>query len=236
MLGVMIAEDNSLFREELVKEVANQGCFEILFVAEKGEDLLDAFNKKPVEVIFLDIGLPDMSGIEVARKIRESNINSEIIFVTSYQGFTKEAIEFYALDYLVKPLDKERLYKSLDIIKKKYGKKEQFIAFDYEGKTVYVKVNDVVFVEALRNRTKIYAVNGEYLAALSLKEISLMLPKDYFCQTSRSYVVSISKVESVKKVSRDSYYIFFRGTKEQAVLTEKYYKCFRETYKKFFKR
>ena len=105
MKSILVVDDDPLIRKTLSSHLSKEG-FEVI-LAEDGEEGLRKFEESPVELVILDIRLPDMNGLEVLLKLREKSENAQIIIMTAYDDMktTVEAIKLGAFEYLVKPLD-----------------------------------------------------------------------------------------------------------------------------------
>ncbi len=122
MLKVMIVDDESLFREALIKTIPwNDYGFEVCCEAENGLDALEKINEFKPDVALVDINMPMMDGIELAAEIKESGMDIRVIIITGYSEFeyARKAIEVGVDNYLLKPIDEEQLIKVLDSVKKK---------------------------------------------------------------------------------------------------------------------
>ncbi|WP_366922469.1 LytTR family DNA-binding domain-containing protein [Metallumcola ferriviriculae] len=227
VIRTMIAEDNRWFREQLADEIASFNGIEVAFTAANGEEFLNVFEDIKPELVILDINMPKISGVEVARVIRKRSRDTEIIFITSYEQFMKEAFALYAADYITKPLDKKRLKQTLFRIKRKLNGNDKIIQFN-TGETVeIVKQNELYFVEAYNKKTLVYTAAKVITANYSLKDMEEMVDKDLFFKTGRSYLVNLTKIASVRPSTRTSFAIFFKGKDYTAYLSKRLYQEFR---------
>lgn len=225
MIRGVIAEDNLCFRESLEQLIKSRGDIEIVFCSDTGEAILSYFQDQDADVAFLDIGLLDMSGLEVARCIRAQSPLCELIFITSHDQYVRDAVGLYAADYIAKPLDEKRLHETLDrIVLKSFGT-DRTLEVSTERGIMYIPENEIFAIEALRKRVVIYWKKGITEANHSLREIQSRLGANFF-RSSRSYLVNVKKVTGIKPYSRSCYELTFVN-RISAYLAKEYYDEFR---------
>lgn len=230
MLNCAIAEDNLCFRNTLEEIVKSWEGIKLSYCTDTGRDLLNYLGQNETDLVFLDIGLPDLSGLEVARTIRAQDPLCEIIFITSHNQYIREAVEVYAADYITKPLDVRRLRETMDrIIKRNSGTEKTLEVSTREG-TKYISENKIFMIEAMGRKVRIYRGKDELEANHSLREMQARLSSRFF-RSSRSYLVNIEKVTGIRPCSRTSYEIEFANSCK-AYLTKGLYENFRCQVKK----
>ena len=166
---------------------------------------LQFLQSNPVDLIFLDIKMPGMNGIELARTIPR---NTLVIFVTAFAEFAVDSYEVEAVDYLVKPVDEKRFHKAVE---KALAYHELLITHDknatgeitseyifVKADRRFVKINfaDIVFVEALKDYIIIQAAGQRVITRMNLKAIQEQLPAATFIRVSKSYIINIRHITS----------------------------------------
>lgn len=168
-------------------------------------EIITRFNP---DVIFLDIEMPDVSGIELMRK--KITASALPVFITSHPEFALESYELDAFDYLLKPVSSERFARCAFRLRDFYQMKNKSFAFDEEQDNDFIIIkqgydkykiptHDIVYLEAMRDYTKITTVTGHYLVLTTLNGITEKLPSDTFVRIHRSYVVNRKKVDAIQK-------------------------------------
>ncbi len=156
----------------------------------------------PVDLLFLDINMPAISGIDFYKKVSE---NTMAIFTTAYSEYAVECFNLSAIDYLLKPFEFSRFLKAVEkakeyseFLSKKDSKHQHlFVKVDYS--VVKVALNEILYIEGLDNYLNIHFDNGKkLLVRMSMKGISEKLPADEFIRVHRSFIVPFSKVISVR--------------------------------------
>ncbi len=185
----------------------------------------------PVDLLFLDINMPDISGTDLVRSLEKKPL---IIFTTAYKKFAWEGFELEAFDYLLKPIDHKRfsrsVQKAIDYFNYKNNRlnePEESIFVHSEYKLVKISLQDVEYIESLEDYIKIHLLSAKpILTLMPLKKILEKLPPDKFKRIHRSYIVAVDKVmaianRKVKLVSNrelpvsDTYTAFIQDWKKQ---------------------
>lgn len=170
-------------------------------------------NENEVDVIFLDIQMPDLSGIELARILsgRNSGNSPSIIFTTAFDQFALEGYKLDVVDYLLKPFGYEDFIrganKALNLAKLKANpidttsNEEDYVYLKVEFQTVKIACSNIKYIEGLKDYAKLHLVNSEksILSLITLKALEEKLPKVKFMRIHRSFIVSLDKVTSVTK-------------------------------------
>lgn len=198
MIIVAICEDERYILEELRKKVEKYINRKSLDASIKtftsGEELLKA--KKKFDIILLDLMLPGIDGLEVARQI---SCRSRIIFVTSYREYAVEAFDANAVHYLVKPVTEERLFSALDrAVNQTEQMDNQALILIKSGKTQVIFIRDILYCEVFNHQVRIHTVHGtyDYFGTLDMLETKL---DERFFRCHRSFVVNMSCVAGQEK-------------------------------------
>jgi len=227
MINVAIVEDDLFFQEELAKLLVSVPEIDLTGTFSNGEDFLSFVQKHPPQLLFLDIGLPGISGIEVADHVRKEFPYMEIVFITADENHSRDAFRLYASDYISKPLDTNRLYQTLTRIMKKPPIPEKKIELKCGDTIEILNQEDIFLVQAFIKKTLVYTGSRTLSCSQSLKEIAAQLNNEMFFRTNRSYLVNVRLVDAVKICSRTSYEVFFKGKEYRAYLQKKLYPEFR---------
>ena len=198
MIIVAICEDERYILEELRRKVEKYINRKSLDASIKtfmsGEELLKA--KKKFDIILLDLMLPGIDGLEVARQI---SCRSRIIFVTSYREYAVEAFDANAVHYLVKPVTEERLFLALDrAVNQTEQMDNQSLTLMKSGKTQVIFIRDILYCEVFNHQVRIHTVHGtyDYFGTLDMLETKL---DERFFRCHRSFVVNMNCVAGQEK-------------------------------------
>ena len=173
-------------------------------------EALDIIQKEKVDLIFLDINMPDITGIDLVKNLDNKPL---VIFTTAYSDYAVQGFELNAIDYLVKPFLFERFFKAANKAYELFNlhNKNQnnaskidnkiddyiFVKADYSSVKIYLK--DILFVEGLKDYIKIHIKDKRILTLITMKKIEEKLPSSMFIRVHRSYIVAIDKIESIQR-------------------------------------
>ena len=162
---------------------------------------LQLLNSKTVDLIFIDVEMPDISGIDFVNSL---NIKPLIVFTTAYEEYALKGYDLDIIDYLLKPIRFERFLKSVNkahaiLNPETKSKPQDYLLVKSEYKTVRIPFNDILYIEGLKDYVKIITSDKTVLTRLNVKGIHLKLPNDQFIRVHRSFIVSRSKIDTFQK-------------------------------------
>lgn len=201
----IIIDDEPIARNGITKMVNSITQLELLNTFNNAESAIVFLQNTEIDLIFLDINMPGMNGIEFARTIPK---NTLVIFTTAYSEYAVDSYELDAVDYLVKPIETTRFRKAVDkaivyhdLLMNEESKRVEKVADDYlfvKSDRRFYKVNlaDILFIEALKDYIIIQMENNRIITRMTIKNIYEWLPKDVFMRVNRSFIVSITKIDS----------------------------------------
>ncbi|MCH5685574.1 LytTR family DNA-binding domain-containing protein [Niabella sp. W65] len=151
------------------------------------------------DIVFLDIDMPGLSGLEVASLLKN---RTNIIFVTGHRQYGPEAYSLDAVDYILKPFSYERLVQAIEKVKQRIlsGNSDRAFVFLHDaGRNEKIKLfkDDIQYIEALPNYTKVVTKDKQYLTSFKLKEAGKIISGSSFIRVHKSYVVNIQNIHTV---------------------------------------
>jgi len=201
----MIIDDEPVARK-LLKEYVDDISF--LEIAGEADNPLKAqiiLNSEPVDLIFLDINMPKLTGIEF---LRTSNSLPMVIMTTAYAEHALDGFSLDVLDYLVKPFSFERFLKACNKARDYYQLKmeakknlltrENYFFVKCDGRIEKVLYDELLFVEASLNYITLHTINGKMIVYLTMKGIMESLPVEIFIKVHKSFIVNIKKINSIE--------------------------------------
>jgi two-component system response regulator LytT len=199
-MRIAVCDDEELFRIEF-KSVLDK----VLINAEydidtfsSGSSLYEAFLKNPFDLVFLDIEMPGIDGITLAKRLRAVSENVQIVFLTSHIEYALEGYEVNALRYLVKPVDMNKLSEVLKYIQDKKNNSRQ-IMIKQEGEDIVIDISDIIYMESMDKNVRIVTSKSEYITRYNISDYEEELKNSGFLRIHRGYLISLSKVKKIVK-------------------------------------
>jgi DNA-binding LytR/AlgR family response regulator len=245
---ILVAEDEPLMRERLLAmlEVAWPEA-QVVLVTENGNDAWDGFLEHEPDVVFLDIRMPGLSGLEVAERIGNS---AHIVFVTAYDQYAVEAFDKGAVDYLLKPVQADRLGRAIARIREKIDKppsdlgdilrqlksaipgaqreRMKWIKANVGKQIRLIDVNEVLFFQSDTKYTRVVLEGSEALVRIPLKDLLGGLDPDRFWQIHRGTLVNVNAIAAAERVDAERLQVLLRGCDEKLVVSRKFAHLFRD--------
>lgn len=236
-MKVLIADDDYGMRLVLRKIIDKSEGFKLVGEVENGRAAVDIAESEKPDIVFLDIEMPELNGLECAKRICDINPKTIVIFATAHEEFMSEAFEVYAFDYLIKPFNLDRIKKTLNrvlettsntqensIEKSIYNQKvfDKLIIKNKEG-MCFVDTENIILIQREERNTVLYTKDNRYVTSESLGSIEERLEKTTFFRSHKSYIINISKINRIYPYGRWTYIIKFKDTDKDALITHKKY-------------
>lgn len=200
MFYIVICEDDILQRELLgtyLEQIFTDLDFNYSLIEfSSGEEFLDNYPDK-IDILFLDIQMDKLTGMDTARKVREFDSNVEIVFTTAIPDYIHEGYEVRAYRYLLKPLKYDCILKHTKACINDLMDKKDTIVIKDRLKTEIIQINDILYIEVLRKEITIYTKEAKYLFKTSMKSVEDNLVKKSFFRCHKSYLINLKKVSSL---------------------------------------
>lgn len=197
---------------------------------ENGHDLIKTLNEREYEIVFMDYQMDDIDGMETSRVIRSKNNENIIIFVSAYPEIAVDSYEVNTFRFIVKPINKEKLFKAIDDYLKSIDYDNLLILKTHDG-TYKIKMSDIIYAEASGKHTIIRTTQKILEIHIHLKKIEDQLPEEKFCRCQRAYIAGFSHIEN----HTNTEILFDNGERAQIgkVYTAKFKKSFRDYIMKY---
>lgn len=202
-ISCIIVDDEFIAREIIAIHISKISSINIVASCSNAMDAFKYINKHKIDLVFLDINMPEISGISFAKSI---NKDIKIIFTTAYRDYAVEGFELQAVDYLLKPISFERLLKAVNTYFEVYSNQQKVITEHIDSSEfmfvrsdrIMVKIdfNDVIYIESYSDYIKIHLSNKTIVTRETITAIEAKLPKKIFIRIHRSYIISIKHITS----------------------------------------
>lgn len=201
-LNIAICDDDSAVSEYLEHEVSAWAdragnAWKISSFPSAEAFLFDYSENKAVDVLLLDIEMPGMNGMELARHLRDAKAALQIIFITGYSDYISEGYDVSALHYLMKPVSRDKLWSVLDRAAALLERSEKRIILEGSGTSSLVPISEIRYIEVIGNYVTVYA-DRQYTVKATLASIESQLDEAFF-RAGRSYIINLDRVRRAAK-------------------------------------
>lgn len=213
MLNALIVDDEAPARSELRYLLEETGRVDTIREALNAREAVESLVKSKegtdqrIDVIFLDISMPKTSGMQLAEALHKLKNPPAVVFVTAYSEYALDAFEVDAVDYLMKPVEADRLARALDKVQARLKpapaahSSVERIPVEKGGRKVLVPIDQIRYIEAKDDYSCIYTDTDRYLSTTSLAQLENKLTPHGFFRVHRGYIVNLEYVEDVEVVS-----------------------------------
>jgi len=184
-----------------------------------------------VDVIFLDIEMPEISGLSFIKLLKKK---IPVIVISAYKEYALEGFENEVLDYIVKPVSFERLLQATQRVLALSNSKSSvapnafiILKTDSKNKLLKIDLDDIIYIEGLKNYISVFTTQQRVISLLNIKSLEEKLPADRFIRTHKSYIISIAKVKMV-----NGNQVFLKGLEQGIPISDSYKKNFFEIFRK----
>lgn len=203
----IVVDDEPLAREVVINHISKIDILEHIGSCANAPAAFDFITQNKVDLIFLDIQMPELTGIDFLKELTPS---PKVIFTTAYSNYAVDAFNLDAVDYLVKPIKFSRFLKSVNKACRQVnlpdqlssdayeipGYQEGFVYLKVEKKMQKIYLRDILFIESLKNYIKVKTIDREIIAHKSISSIRDVLPLKKFLRVHRSFIVSIDAIDA----------------------------------------
>ncbi len=242
-IPVVIADDEPGMRDVMKKILARTEGFALMGEADNGRALLELVEQHRPRVVFLDVEMPEMTGVECARAIQDTDPTIMLIFATAHDRYMADAFEVYAFDYLVKPFKLERVTQTLERARDMArGHMEPPAAVRLPAREVargsdsgrmmlhhregvqFLNLEEILLVQREDRATVLYTTGGgRYVTSDALGEVEARLDPDMFFRCHKSYIINLRHLDNITPYGRWTYIARLRGTQHDALITHEKY-------------
>ena len=231
-IRALIVDDERLARERLRGLLETEPGVEVIGECSDGREAVEVITREKPDLVFLDVQMPELDGFGVVKALPKEGTPA-IIFVTAHDKFAVRAFEVHALDYLLKPFDKERFKASLGRaiaqiqrrepgelseklsallleLKPESGKVDR-IAVKADGRVLFFKADEIDWIEAADNYVNLHVGQESHLHRETMNSIEKKLPGRKFLRISRSTIVNVERIKELQPLFHGDYVVILRG-------------------------
>ncbi len=217
-MRVLVVDDEPAARRKILRFLQDEPDVEVVGEAASGREAVERILSERPDLIFLDIHMPDMDGFDVVEALAQSPHMPSIVFATAHDDYAVRAFEISALDYLLKPFDRERFERALSRARKSVasapdadqahlmtlldalrppGRFLRRLLVPHEGRSVFVNVAEIVRLESERNDVTIHTKRGVFTLRSTLESMEQKLDPEQFVRIHRSHLVNLDAIREI---------------------------------------
>jgi two-component system, LytTR family, response regulator len=232
-IRVLIVDDEAHARARIRQALKDQPDFEVIGECANGREALQAIRRDLPDLVFLDIQMPRLTGFEVCAQLSKDGVSLPfIVFCTAYDQYALQAFEVHAIDYLLKPLDRDRFHQALDHVRAQArgalrgpgdqrfndlldalqagAKQTDRLVFKQDGRVIFVRANTIDWVEADGNYVRFHCGNEAHYVRETLTGLEAQLPADKFMRVSRSAIVNLDRIKEFQQLFYGDYAVILQ--------------------------
>lgn len=204
MIQYLIVDDEPQARHLLQAYMKNIASFQLIKLCENALEAYEALHTQQVDLLFLDINMPIISGLDFLRSLKNPPL---VIFTTAYPTYAVDGFDLNVVDYLLKPISLSRLMQALDKVRagqvpaatvsRRPAQTETYLFVKADNKLIKLNLVDIQFVESMQNYVKLHLGDRVLVASYTMKAIEERLPTSQFIRIHRSYIVPIAAITAI---------------------------------------
>ena len=204
MIRCIIVEDEMLAQQVLQSHLQKVKKLELVAICNNAPEAKDVLNKQDVDLMFLDIQLPGMTGLNFLRSLQDPPL---VVLTTAYSEYAVESYEFNIIDYLLKPVSFERFCKAIDKIvdgrlftreaKEKNSLPADHIFVKSNSKFFKVNFSEINYIEGMKDYIKIHTSEYKLVTLQTMSEMEKILPSNLFVRVHKSYIIAVAHIKSI---------------------------------------
>ena len=237
-ISTAIIDDEPIARKRIVHLLSRHEEFKIIGQYDSGQSAYDGILESQPDVIFLDIEIPDFSGVELLKKV-SPEARPITVFVTAYDAYAIDAFDLFAIDYLLKPFTQKRFDQTISRIKEKVRDKRgnQLLGYEHSlkqfmswmsqqldqpnkkisvlvgKKTYFIQVDDIQYIIADGNYVNLYVRSDKHVIRETMSSLIEKLPSRKFLRIHKSHIINIEFVQELQREKQNNYYILMKDGK-----------------------
>jgi DNA-binding LytR/AlgR family response regulator len=243
VLKALIVDDEYPARMELRYQLSRFPDVEIIGEATNAREAMRLINALDYDVIFLDVQMPGVTGIELAKSLKGREVMPKVVFVTAYENYAVPAFEIRAVDYLLKPLESDRLAETVQRLREsasatagadaaperteeteKAAERKPLLSFllcEKDEKQIPLPLNEIVYIFSEGYNVFVQTYSDRLLTRYTLQELTERLPPEQFFRSHRSYLVNIFQVKEISPYFNGAYILKLKDKEHSEVIVSR---------------
>lgn len=225
----LIVDDERLARKEMRRLLAEFDEILIIGEAENLQEAVEIIEKEKPQIVFLDIQLSNENGFELLEKTER---NFKLIFVTAFDAYAIRAFEVNALDYLLKPVNPERLAKAIERLKdEKADEKTEIRPLEFDDRiflelgerSIFLKIKEISHINSAGDYSEIFTISGKkHLIEKPLREWEDRLPEKHFLRIHRQTIINLDEIEEIETWFNRTFQVRLKNARQKLAVSRRY--------------
>ena len=239
-MRVMLVDDEQNALDTLSYLLKDFPDVEIAHASTDAIEALSALEETQIDALFLDIEIPVISGVDFCERVKETHPDIAIVFTTAYEHYAVRAFELGAIDYLLKPVTRSALKRTMGRIREQYSRRERAIAPQNEesevvlgtmdGKHYVIDFSEALYLEMDQRNVFVVTPRGRFRLKNSVAYWeNYLVPKGWF-RSHRAYLINLRMIDSITKMSNSVYYIRMKGSPDEIPVSRSYFSEFKQLF------
>ena len=237
-MRVMLVDDEQSALDTLTYLLKDYPDVEIAFASTDSVAALEALDRTEIDALFLDIEMPVLSGVDFCERVKEAHPGIAIVFTTAYEHYAVRAFQLGAMDYLLKPVTRSSLRRTIGRIRDSYGRigaaprqqadETETVLGTMNGKHYVIDFADALYLVMEQRSVFVVTPKGRFRLRNNISYWEhCLVPKGWF-RSHQAYLINPRMIESISKMSNSVYYIRMKGAKEEIPVSRSYFAGFRQ--------
>lgn len=220
MLKAIIVDDEAPARSELRYLLDEVGGVEVVAEAAGVREAIEKLKEYPCDVMFLDINMPEATGLQLAEALQHLKFPPAVVFITAYSEHALDAFEVNAIDYLVKPVETDRLAQAISRVREQVSlqvqaQKSKRIPVEKGRKKIFIEIDKIRYIMARDDYARLQTDNDHYFTNISLAQLEKHLDGYGFFRVHRTYLVNLSMIEEIESATGGTLMLTLKDVEEK---------------------
>ena len=239
-MRIMLVDDEQSALDTMKYLLKDYPDVEIVFASTDAPTALEMLKHTPVDAVFLDIEMPVVSGVDFCERVREAQPETAVVFTTAYEHYAVRAFELGAQDYLLKPVTRSALRRTMGRIRDHCGlqgrvqkpqpDESEVVLGTMDGKHYIIDFSEALYVEMEQRNAFVVTPRGRFRLRNNISYWeSYLVPQGWF-RSHRAYLINLKMIESITKMSNSVYFIRMKGRTEEIPVSRSYFAEFKQMF------
>jgi two-component system response regulator LytT len=220
VLKAIIVDDEAPARSELRYLLDEVGGVEVVAEAAGVREAIEKLKEYPCDVMFLDINMPEATGLQLAEALQHLKFPPAVVFITAYSEHALDAFEVNAIDYLVKPVETDRLAQAISRVREQVSlqvqaQKSKRIPVEKGRKKIFIEIDKIRYIMARDDYARLQTDNDHYFTNISLAQLEKHLDGYGFFRVHRTYLVNLSMIEEIESATGGTLMLTLKDVEEK---------------------